>query len=455
MEKDADVKLVDHAKKGIPTDTYSYRYVERSIQNGKLEDLETHRAVGIRPRPTGATHIATKGTRQSFTLQDDQILFDWIAHIQKEEPGSPLMGNKLYQVLEELHPNHTWQSWRTRYVKQLRGKPRPGGGVPELRPEFMKDAPSGSKRKRDSNLNPVENPQSGDSPSKRRAVDTASSSAQPVPRLISSNRPKLSNMAPNPASKPLSKDPIAPSPTAKAHGIYGDPTPFQVPSPFTETRRGDLAFPPPPFNTSQQLVNTTQPSIQKPVNTLQQPASISQPRKEQLTPVSNLREERPVPISRPRGDNAFAQSGRFKNQLNKNRPPVEDPFRDPVDAVFLELPFFPASPSPEIIDDDASDGPDVDTWIDERLSRGVDENHVFDALRCTSMVPDMADKVLHQLTAGNGIPENVPGVWTADDDRCLQAEERAKVERALMKHGAEFVKERWEYYRMARETGLI
>lgn len=107
------------------------------------------------------------------------------------------------------------------------------------------------------------------------------------------------------------------------------------------------------------------------------------------------------------------------------------------------------------MDDDTSDGPDVDTWIDERLSRGVDENHVFDALRCTSMVPDMADKVLKHLAAGNGIPDDVPGVWTADDDRCLQAEERANVERALTKHGAEFVKERWEYYRMAREAGLI
>jgi telomeric repeat-binding factor 2-interacting protein 1 len=171
--------------------------------------------------------------------------------------------------------------------------------------------------------------------------------------------------------------------------------------------------------------------------------------------MSRSREQKSAPIPRPRGDNAFAQSGRVKKQPNKDRPRVDDPFKDPVDAVFLELPFFPSSPESDAVDDDTSDGPDVDTWIDERLNRGIDEVHVFDALRCTSMVPDMADKVLEHLAAGHEIPDGVPGVWTADDDQCLQAEERAKVERALTKHGADHVKERWEYYRMARETGLI
>ncbi|KAJ6049627.1 Rap1 - C-terminal [Penicillium canescens] len=374
MEKDADVKLVDHAKKGIPPDTYSYRYVERSILNGRLEDLEAHRAGTSRPRPTGATHIATKGTRQPFTLKDDQILFDWIAHIEKKEPGAPLSGNKVYIELEQLCPRHSWQSWRTRYVRQLRGKPRPGGGVPQSHPEFMQAAPSSSKRKRDSGPKPVD---------KAQAADSSSKGEQLI--LL------LALLSPDLVCRPL------------------------VPSPFANTRRGNLAFPPPPFNTTQQ----------------------------------------PIPVSRPRGDNAFAQSGRFKKQPNKDRPQVDDPFKDPVDAVFLELPFFPSSPTPDVMDDDTSDGPDVDTWIDERLSWGIDENHVFDALRCTSMVPDMADKVLKHLAAGNGIPEGIPGVWTADDDRCLQAEERANVERALTKHGAEFVKERWEYYRMAREAGLI
>lgn len=126
-----------------------------------------------------------------------------------------------------------------------------------------------------------------------------------------------------------------------------------------------------------------------------------------------------------------------------------------MDPIFLELPFLPSSPASETTDDDTSDAPDVDTWIDQRLALGAKESHVFDALRCTSMVPGMADKVLKYLTAGKGIPDDMPGVWTAEDDSCLQAEDYSRVRRVLTKHGAEAYKDRWEYFSMARQTGLI
>jgi telomeric repeat-binding factor 2-interacting protein 1 len=148
-------------------------------------------------------------------------------------------------------------------------------------------------------------------------------------------------------------------------------------------------------------------------------------------------------------------SGRFKKQAQKSKTPVTDPFKDPVDPVFLELPFLPSSPASEVTDEGAEETPDVDSWIDQRLARGANESHVFDALRCTSMVPEMADKVLKSLAAGEGIPNNIPGVWTAEDDRCLQAQEQKEVQRALSKHGAEAYGERWDYFRMARQTGLI
>jgi telomeric repeat-binding factor 2-interacting protein 1 len=67
----------------------------------------------------------------------------------------------------------------------------------------------------------------------------------------------------------------------------------------------------------------------------------------------------------------------------------------------------------------------------------------------------MADKVLEYLTAGKGIPDDMRGVWTAEDDECLQAEEYSRVQRALTKHGEEAYKERWEYLSLARQTGLI
>lgn len=130
-------------------------------------------------------------------------------------------------------------------------------------------------------------------------------------------------------------------------------------------------------------------------------------------------------------------------------------FEEPVDPIFLELPFLPSSPASEVSDDDTSDQPDIDTWIDNRVARGAKESHVLEALRCTSMIPELADKVLENLSAGKGIPNHMPGVWTTKDDDFLQAEEHSQVQAVLTKHGEEAYKARWEYLSMARQTGLI
>jgi telomeric repeat-binding factor 2-interacting protein 1 len=77
--------------------------VERSIQNGRLEDLEAHRAGPSAPRPMGASNIPKKGKRSYFTLKEDQVVFDWVYHFTQER-GAPVQGNKIYQDLGELVP---------------------------------------------------------------------------------------------------------------------------------------------------------------------------------------------------------------------------------------------------------------------------------------------------------------------------------------------------------------
>lgn len=49
----------------------------------------------------GASNIPTKSTRSFFTLEEDQIVFDWVEHLG-QEPGAPVQGNKIYQDLSEL-----------------------------------------------------------------------------------------------------------------------------------------------------------------------------------------------------------------------------------------------------------------------------------------------------------------------------------------------------------------
>ncbi|MCJ1478407.1 hypothetical protein MMC13_007087 [Lambiella insularis] len=125
LEKNADVKIVDHLKQDNVPGTYSYQYIERSVRNGQLEDLEKYRAGPSQGavRPAGAIDRPPKGTRTAFTAEDDGILYDWVDESSRN--GGYVLGNELYKQLEKINPRHTWQSWRDRWVKILSSRSRP------------------------------------------------------------------------------------------------------------------------------------------------------------------------------------------------------------------------------------------------------------------------------------------------------------------------------------------
>lgn len=133
---------------------------------------------------------------------------------------------------------------------------------------------------------------------------------------------------------------------------------------------------------------------------------------------------------------------------------IFDTTHDPeneVDPLLIELPFLPPSPEPEEAPEQ-----DIDTWIDERIKNGrATLAQVGESLRCTSMDPELADKVLHRLVSGKGIPTDTPGVWTAEDDMCIEGKDGRGIDRVLKKHGTEFFNARWEYLSLARDAGLI
>lgn len=120
MDTDADVRLVDDARKGNAPGTHSFKYVIKSIENGVREDLAKH-AVGIATRvsrPVGSTATAPKQGRTPFTNEDDQQLWDWLKPY--EESGGTWKGNEIYKQLESVNPRHTYQSWRDRWIKYTR-----------------------------------------------------------------------------------------------------------------------------------------------------------------------------------------------------------------------------------------------------------------------------------------------------------------------------------------------
>ncbi|EXJ64179.1 hypothetical protein A1O7_00515 [Cladophialophora yegresii CBS 114405] len=123
-DTDADVRLVDHAKKNNAPGTHSYKYVESSIRNGRLEDLTTH-TVGAPSRvtrPIGSSVTSSKGGRTPFTPADDQFLWNWLKPFV--DRGGSWKGNEIYKQLEEVNPRHTFQSWRDRWIKHTQYQKR-------------------------------------------------------------------------------------------------------------------------------------------------------------------------------------------------------------------------------------------------------------------------------------------------------------------------------------------
>lgn len=122
LEKSADVKIVDHARKEAPPGSYvaplvtqdpfilgaadhtrhrhSYTFIEKSIRNGVLEDLDDHK-VGPPEgniRSIGSVVQPAKGTRNRYTEADDRLLRNWVN--DNPQKGGGTDGNEIYKQLE-------------------------------------------------------------------------------------------------------------------------------------------------------------------------------------------------------------------------------------------------------------------------------------------------------------------------------------------------------------------
>ena len=83
---------------------HSYTFIERSIRNGVLEDLDDHK-VGPPEgniRSIGSVAQPAKGTRNKYTEADDRILRSWVNDNRQKGGGTD--GNEIYKQLETKVP---------------------------------------------------------------------------------------------------------------------------------------------------------------------------------------------------------------------------------------------------------------------------------------------------------------------------------------------------------------
>jgi len=99
LEKQADMIIADHARKECPPGSISWKYIDQSVQQGELLDIEDFRAgpatKTIREVGSG---LPTRKGRTPFTDADDRILMEWC--VKAEQKGIALKGNDLFIQLE-------------------------------------------------------------------------------------------------------------------------------------------------------------------------------------------------------------------------------------------------------------------------------------------------------------------------------------------------------------------
>ncbi|PGH17373.1 hypothetical protein AJ80_04828 [Polytolypa hystricis UAMH7299] len=558
LEKDADILLVDHAKKGNPAGTYSYKFVEDSIRSGSRANLEDYRQ-GPPPgtiRTPGSKLIPVKGRRTPFSAEDDRILYEWVKPI--EDQGGPFQGNQIYKQLEAKHPNHTYQSWRDRYIKVVRYHQKPVASGQTQDGPTSSAAPGATTAREARPSRPTQNKYSQftqrdkiklleaaedvlnvddglkdeawstfakntDHSAKewesyfkdvilplhkaRRgrkarptAEDTASTSTEgssyqsqpantsPQATLPSTSR-RMENVRPAPETQARTpgQGPTMPThhatrdvPSSRKRSIREEPSrisstgldstsssrskrrklgsslPPEIPSTpeppsFEETIRRPSLQPSPPrsvTDTAHKKSKTTvhsrsasreihEPRSQGPAK----PASPSTSENSQFETApqfpapTNLRNASPTPIPEELELTSFLSA-----ISAKPRKPVKAP----------EEPETTITPSQA----EAAQAHDIDEWIASRLQSGkaTDEMQILTALSCTSMDPDLADTVLEYLVAGKGIPEDMRGVWTEEDDKVAESVDGRAIGHLIEKHGRESIEARFEYLALSRQA---
>lgn len=81
--------------------SYSYKYIELSLRNGRLEDLSNHAAgppAGT-VRSVGSVVQPARSTRQKYSAEDDRILVEWVKTHPQSRGGTE--GAEIYKALEE------------------------------------------------------------------------------------------------------------------------------------------------------------------------------------------------------------------------------------------------------------------------------------------------------------------------------------------------------------------
>nr|POE64933.1 hypothetical protein CFP56_65891 [Quercus suber] len=139
LESKATYILADHQRNDAPPGSISWTYVDQALRDRSIPDASNYVAGPAisEPRPVGSV-LPKKTTRTPFTAAEDRGLYVWVEIAAAK--GALVKGNEVYKQYAALHPQHTYQSWRDRYMKRLQDNPPDGvypGGFTQAEHESL------------------------------------------------------------------------------------------------------------------------------------------------------------------------------------------------------------------------------------------------------------------------------------------------------------------------------
>ncbi|KAK3110288.1 hypothetical protein LTR53_015562, partial [Teratosphaeriaceae sp. CCFEE 6253] len=156
------------------------------------------------------------------------------------------------------------------------------------------------------------------------------------------------------------------------------------------------------------------------------------------------------PITRPVQMPAPAAGTRASQPLQSSAKPLR-PFKKSTTRKHRQT----LDPSPVVLSDTQTLRiEDLDEYITSLgLRYRVTETAIIDALKATSMRPDLAELVLLEERAGRGFPTDLAGVWSAEEDGNVEGSDATLIKAAELKHGSGEVEKRLEWLREYRNAG--
>ncbi|GAB1741998.1 hypothetical protein NU219Hw_g7394t1 [Hortaea werneckii] len=269
---------------------------------------------------------------------------------------------------------------------------------------------------------------------------------QEVPTALGQETIEVSSSSSSPSSSPVSskaEGDVEPQVAHTRESRYDGPDTQEILN--AETQQPDFDMPLPPDSQEgddQDLEDlpedplTLQPLPERPANASQQRQSHS----EIKPPTSAHRLGKQQPARE--GREPVSTSHPTRRRTSRPNPSSSSSARPPQPLT--------RTPTSQPLSTD----PEIETFLTTMQVRyACADSTAIAALKATSMRPDLAELVVLEGKAGRGLPDDVPGVWSAEEDRALEGGDARLLRRLEGKHSWEEVMARLEFLGEWRAVG--